>query len=83
VKQSKGSKLKAVIAAAREVKIAAAAAAAGGPSSSFSLSLSPLLFRSQVSTSTFMTRGLDHLDLIMWKGLIPWMDHFRPISWKV
>jgi hypothetical protein len=41
------------------------------------------LFHSQVSTSTFMTRGLDHLDLIMWKGLIPGMDHLRPISWKV
>jgi len=64
VKQSKGTKLKAVIAAAREVKIAAAAAATGGPSSSLSLSLSlsPLLFHSQVSTSTFMTRE----DWITW-----------------
>jgi hypothetical protein len=55
--------IEAVIAAAREVKIAAAAAA-GGPSSSLSLSLSlsPLLFHSQVSTSTFMTRE----DWITW-----------------
>jgi hypothetical protein len=76
--------IEAVIAAAREVKIAAAAAAAaGGPSSSLSLSLSSFVSLSSLNLHIHDQRGLDHLDLIMWKGLIPWMDHLQSISWQV
>ncbi len=67
MKQSKGSKLKAVIAAAREVKIAAAAAAAaGGPSSSFSLSLSSFVSLSSLNLHIHDQRtgslGPDHVE---------------------
>jgi hypothetical protein len=50
---------------------------------SLSLSLSSFVSLSSLNLHIHDQRGLDHLDLIIWKGLIPWMDHLRSISWQV